>query len=504
MSKNPLLEMGNISIEKLVLEPNRDEDVIPYGLGLPIYATDPDPESNRPGTVIFNSTDNTVNVARNDGTYASLSYTGDVSANVILASYDTDGEAPAKNGSIYLNTDDFPSTVRYYVGGQFNSMLAAQGGAINTFSTQFINLPTATSSGQAVEYDQFVAAPFLSDTSTLNAIATANATSDDIPMNNNKLTGLTAGTIAGDSVEYNQLVTAAFWVNTASLSDISAANPTAANISMNSHKITSLTAGSSSGEAVEYGQLSGFYANTVPLQSITKATADVDINTHKLLNVVDPASAQDAATKNYVDTTTLPVASTLNAIATANAVTANISMNSHKLTGLTPGAATGEAVEYDQLVAAAGTHASFSMWLTTPASTTITVAGTMYKLAGTFAYGSANNFDHGGNSNRFVYTGATTITAQMNVSATLSHDAVATTTNIRVAIMKNGVTLLGSSSSALQSGGSALVNIPVNLSTVGQTPMVTNDYLEIFVTTDAIVGTTNVVPVAVLATISAV
>lgn len=37
------------------------------------------------------------------------------------------------------------------------------------------------------------------------------------------------------------------------------------------------------------------------LDQISKAAADVDINSHKLINVTDPTGAQDAATKNYVD-----------------------------------------------------------------------------------------------------------------------------------------------------------------------------------------------------------
>src|SRR5205085_5793760 len=61
------------------------------------------------------------------------------------------------------------------------------------------------------------------------------------------------------------------------------------------------------------------------LDQISAPVADVSFNTHKATNLVDPGSAQDAATKNYVDTRTL------NQFV---APTADVSFNSHKATNL--------------------------------------------------------------------------------------------------------------------------------------------------------------------------
>lgn len=52
------------------------------------------------------------------------------------------------------------------------------------------------------------------------------------------------------------------------------------------------------------------------------------MNSFKLINVLNPTSAQDASTKNYVDTTTLISTSTLNSIATANLASASVNLNS--------------------------------------------------------------------------------------------------------------------------------------------------------------------------------
>lgn len=69
----------------------------------------------------------------------------------------------------------------------------------------------------------------------------------------------------------------------------------------------------------------GFYADTVTLDAITAAAADLNMNTHKITGVVDPTSAQDAATQNYVLTRRLD-----------QFVAPNVSVpfNSQKITGL--------------------------------------------------------------------------------------------------------------------------------------------------------------------------
>jgi len=46
----------------------------------------------------------------------------------------------------------------------------------------------------------------------------------------------------------------------------------------------------------------GTAKNAIPLSGFAAAVADVDLGTHKLVNLVDPSANQDAATKNYVDT----------------------------------------------------------------------------------------------------------------------------------------------------------------------------------------------------------
>jgi len=48
------------------------------------------------------------------------------------------------------------------------------------------------------------------------------------------------------------------------------------------------------GEVLEKAEMEG--------TALHEIVADLDVNTHKIINVVDPAAAQDAATKNSIDT----------------------------------------------------------------------------------------------------------------------------------------------------------------------------------------------------------
>lgn len=140
--------------------------------------------------------------------------------------------------------------------------------------------------------------------------------------------------------------TSSITVETGTLDAIAAAHPPAANWSNNSKKITNVANGTASDDAAAFGQIptelvgsltlkgkafvitgsspftgdvlqyggtnwqsgkitTGNLDSTLTLHAIAGANAndgDVSLNSHKLTSVTDPTSAQDAATKNYVDT----------------------------------------------------------------------------------------------------------------------------------------------------------------------------------------------------------
>ena len=86
---------------------------------------------------------------------------------------------------------------------------------------------------------------------------------------------------------------------------------------------------------------------TSRLDQMAAPTTDVSINSHKLTNITDPASAQDAATKNYVD----GVAQGLSVKGSARLATAVALPTNTYLAGVLTGVATGVLTVDGQAVA---------------------------------------------------------------------------------------------------------------------------------------------------------
>jgi hypothetical protein len=118
------------------------------------------------------------------------------------------------------------------------------------------------------------------------SVAAAFSVGADVPWSSHKITGLANGSAATDAMAFGQFT---FTTVNALLA---AAN---ADIAVNSHKLTGLAAGTGAGNSVRYEQ-AGLIDGT------NAWTADQSMGSHKLTSVTDPSSAQDAATKNYVDT----------------------------------------------------------------------------------------------------------------------------------------------------------------------------------------------------------
>jgi hypothetical protein len=138
----------------------------------------------------------------------------------------------------------------------------------------------------------------------------------------------------------------------------------------------------------------------------------------------------------------------------------------------------------DMIVSIAAANGRLSIG--SSAATTIAVAGTYYKAAGTTTPGGDSNDVTEATTNRLTYTGVPTRHMEIIVSATVS--AVGTDQIVGMKIYHNGAEIPSSlARTIIKASGNA-----VSITSHADVHMATNDYLEIFVTNESSTGAVTI------------
>ncbi len=232
------------------------------------------------------------------------------------------------------------------------------------------------------------------------------------------------------------------------------------------------------------------------LDQIPIPVNSVDLNNHKIINLLDPTLAQDGATKNYVDTRTIPISqlagyvsssatylrgdgvwANFNSAATALRLdqfaipASNIDLNNNKIINLaTPTLATDGATK-----GYVDSRPYSIIYMSGNTTGTTVAAATFTKVAGITTSAFLNNFTMPVD-NQLQYTGTDTINTIVNVNISASHDLLVANT-IGVSIFKNGTTQILPANYSYQ----AVQNVSVSLAISVYVQLTTNDYVEVFV-----------------------
>lgn len=101
----------------------------------------------------------------------------------------------------------------------------------------------------------------------------------------------------GDSTNFSTMLTS----STGMLKNFSNHDPSTVDIDLGTHKLINVVDPTNPQDAATKAYVDAQSHMNLDFSNHTPSAVDIDLGTHKLINVVDPTAAQDAATKAYVD-----------------------------------------------------------------------------------------------------------------------------------------------------------------------------------------------------------
>jgi len=170
---------------------------------------------------------------------------------------------------------------------------------LNMNSNQLINLSAPVDPDNAVTKGYGDSTYLFQDGST--------PFSGDQSMDGNKLTDLGAPTLAGDATRKSYVDSAISTLQALAASlylRLDGTVPMAADLDMGTNQIINLGNPISAQDAATKSYVDGLEADLLKLDGTRSMTGSLDLDGNAIVNVLDPVNAQDAATKAYVDAQT--------------------------------------------------------------------------------------------------------------------------------------------------------------------------------------------------------